>query len=302
MSDILQLLEHFGYRFNGTGVYRRCIQNDSLVVNVEKDVFYWNSRNVGGNALTFLTKIEGYEFRHACKFMEHLTGIPYKKPHQYSNNSKPLTFPTNEQIAYLTRRTEFYQSNLNSDNIDYWYKSGMTQETIKQFKLGKAPECPTAYNVDSYTIPYIRNKNIINIKHRLNTTGGDKYRPELSGLNNYLFNSDGLKRQEGLLWPGDAILLEGEKKAIVYHQAGFRTASISGANAWKDQFFVDFKDARIDTVYVMLDPGMEKKSDELVYRFNRAGIKSKSVFLPRKPDDILIYGEATPKDIIACLR
>lgn len=293
---ILDVLESCGYSFEGTGNYRKCKQYDSLVVNIQKDLFFWNSKNRGGNAYKFLTEIEGKSKREALNILNGFGMADFTpKPVQ----THIPRFPTKYEIEYFTRRAKYYHTALmnDKDKAEYWFKNGINEHSIHMFKLGWAYECPTSYNIDSYTIPYIKGSEIINIKHRLNINGGDKYRVELKGFDNYLFNVNGLYRQDGINWPGDAILLEGEKKAIVFHQHGFRTASIPGANGWRDDFLKEFVDAKIDYIYVMLDPGMEEQAERLANQIKNKGLKSKAVFLPDKPDDFIIKG-ATNKDVL----
>jgi len=301
MSTIIQLLEYMGYRFEGSGAYRRCVQHDSLVINVEKDLFFWNSMGVGGNAIQFLTKINKMNYRQAKEFLENITGESYViKPKPYLE--KKIVLPDWNKIKYLTKRANYYHNNLLNDpnSIEFWKSQGIDENSVNEFKLGRAHECPTAYNIDSYTIPYHKDGNIIDITHRLNTTSKNKYRHELKGYSTYLFNSDRLKADNRIMWPGDSLLIEGEKKAIVLHQNGFRVASISGANAWKDGFIKEFDKSNIDTIYVALDPGMEEISEKLSHKIRKLGKKAKSIFLPDKPDDMIING-ITPSEMLACL-
>jgi hypothetical protein len=293
---ILDVLESLGYEFEGRGNYRRCVQFDSLVINISKDLFYWNSKNFGGNTYNFLITIENKSSKEAMQILNGF-GMVEEKPRQVEN--KVLRFPTKHEIEYFTKRANYYHRSLLQDEnkIEYWHKQGINEYSIKKFQLGWAYECPVVRDIDSFTIPYLRGSDIIDIKHRLNINSKDKYRHEKSGVDNYLFNINGLYREDGLNWPGDAILLEGEKKAIVFNQHGFRTASIGGANAWKDDFLKDFHDAKIDYIYVMLDPGMEEQAERLASRIKAQGKNSKAVFLPDKPDDFIIKGN-TANDVL----
>ena len=295
MSGIVDVLGNFGYTFNGTGRYLRCNEFDSLVVNVDNDLYYWNSKNKGGNVYQFLTDIEGKSPKEAMGLLDNnLTySTTKKKP------KRNITLPDKTRIEYLTQRANYYHRLLMEDDekIEYWLGQGINTYSIKLFNLGWAYECPVVPYIDSFTIPYIRGSDIINIRHRLNVSNKDKYRPEMSGLNNYLFNVNGLYRQDGISWPGDAILLEGEKKAIVFNQYGFRAASIPGANTWRDDFINHFDKANIDFIYVLLDPGMEEQAEKLAYKIKKYGKQSKAIFLPEKPDDFLNNGNSV-KDVM----
>lgn len=289
-STILSVLESLGYKFEGNGAYRRCTQHDSLVINVDKDLFYWNKLGIGGNAYQFLTRVEDMSTSSAMKYLNDLTGN--YQPRLFPKQENELILPTKDQVEYLAKRTFFYHKNLldDKDHIEYWYKQGINEFSIHKFKLGWAYECPVVPHQDSFTIPYIRGTDIINIRHRLNNNTKDKYRPEMAGLSNYLFNVNGLYRQDGINWPGDAILIEGEKKAIVFHQHGFRVAAIPGANAWRTKFVEEFNKAGIDCIYVLLDPGMEQQAEKIAKSIQMFGKKAKPIFLPDKPDDMILSG------------
>lgn len=297
-STILHVLESLGYRFDScSGAYRRCIQHDSLVINTNKDLFYWNKLGIGGNSYQFLTKVESMDSGSAMKYLETLTGN--YQPRLFPKQESEIIFPTKDQVEYLAKRANFYYKNLlnDKDHIEYWYKQGINEFSIHRFRLGWAYECPVVPHQDSFTIPYIRGTDIINIRHRLNVTNNNKYRPEMPGLSNYLFNINGLYRQDSINWPGDAILIEGEKKAIVFHQNGFRVAAIPGANAWRTKFIEEFTKANINYVYVLLDPGMEQQAEKIVKSIQTFGKMAKPVYLPDKPDDMINNG-VKPKEIL----
>lgn len=299
MGAIQSVLESLGYQFVGSGAYKRCKQYNSLVINTDSDLFYWNSKNIGGNIYQFLTKIEMMSKSDALNYLHDFTQIkPYKIP-----QPKQLHFPSKQQIEYLAKRANYYYSSLIKDksHIEYWYKQGINEFSIHKFKLGWAYECPIVPNYDSFTIPYLKGKDIINIRHRLNVNSGDKYRPEIPGISNYLFNVNGLYRDDCISWPGDAVLLEGEKKAMVFDQHGFRATSIPGANAWDNSFLKEFNNAGIDFIYVLLDPGMEEQSEKIAKMIRNNGKHAKAIFLPDKPDDFLNAGY-TAKDVLQHMR
>ena len=297
MSVVLNLLENIGYRFTGTGAYKRCIQHDSLIVNINKDVFYWNRLGIGGNAYQFLTNVEKLSPRDALKQLESLGLNSFTEVKRFEDKEQSYIIPDNNKIKYLSYRAKKYHESLLEGDKEYWYSQGINDSRIEKFNLGWTDSCPVVPYMDSYTIPYYLGEKVINIRHRLNTNSADKYRPEMSGLGNYMFNVNSLYEDSKLNWPGDAVVIEGEKKAIVFDQEGFRVVGIPGANAWKNHFLAEFKKAGIDYIYVLLDPGMEEQSEKIVYNIKSNGIKSKSIFLEEKSDDLINNG-STGKDLI----
>src|SRR3972149_1966367 len=71
--SILKNLIGKDYELVGYGRWLRCsddINNpSSLVIDTEKDVFYYNSRGIVGDALTWLTKVKGYSFEQAKQIL-----------------------------------------------------------------------------------------------------------------------------------------------------------------------------------------------------------------------------------------
>jgi hypothetical protein len=182
-----------------------------------------------------------------------------------------------------------YHKNLNGQTQYLQERWGLYPETIDQFRVGYCQACPTSTYSDSFTIPYYWSEKLVNVRHRLlNPNGSGKYRPEASGLPTAIFNADMIKDEEWL------VLVEGEFKAMVLHQFGFPTIAIPGAS--NDGLIKKSLPlfSKGQTVYVTLDPGADKQAIKIGKLLSGAGMTTRLVSCPVKPDDFFtLYGGTT---------
>lgn len=188
-----------------------------------------------------------------------------------------------------SRSDIIYHRNLNGRADVLKERWGLAQETIAKFKLGYCTACPTSTYSPSFTIPYYWHENLINLRHRLlKPNGQGKYRPEAAGLPTAIFNADIIKDEDWL------VLVEGEFKVMVLRQYGLPTIGIPGASIFKEKWLNLF--SRGQLVYVALDPGAEVQALKICKLLSEAGVKSRLVSCPTKPDDFFtLYGGTTPQ-------
>lgn len=212
---------------------------------------------------------------------------------------------TLDQLNKLSDRVSWYHSQVNRA-MGYWRSQGLDRSTVDQYLLGYCPACPTYQQSPSYVIPYFEVGQLVNIRHRLaNPNGSGKYRPEFSGLPNRLFNADKLKAADneiefGLLGPNEALLVEGEVKAMYLDQRGFKVAGIPGANSWQTSWLDHFDS--VDTVYIALDPGQDKQAERIGADFVGAGKSAFLINLPTKPDDFFVIYNGKIEDFLRFIR
>lgn len=288
--NIVSVIQRMGERirsprYPGTR-FIRGYDHDSIVIDTRKQIAYWNSRGLAGG-VEFWLKYQGLESSITDEDrQEWLSKKEAQERRIRQDQLKAL-----EKIKSLNSRAEYYYSSLTPAAITWWEEKGLTLETIKRYRLGYAQQCPTYRQSDSYTIPYYRDGQLVNLRHRLARPGDTgKYRPEFGGLGNQLFNVDRLKRHSDLMEPGEVVIVEGEIKACVLDQAGFRVIAVPGASAW--QSLID--DLRtilkpFTRVFVALDPGEagEKQGAALALALAGKAIRAR---LPDKPDDLLLAG------------
>lgn len=102
-----------------------------------------------------------------------------------------------------------------SDNVIKWFEGrGLTQETIRHFKISEGPEWMPQIEKEVNTIqfPYFRNNEIVNIKWR----DGKKNFKVSAGSELIFFNLDSIRDTE------EVIICEGELDCLAIHQAGYK--------------------------------------------------------------------------------
>jgi DNA primase len=115
----------------------------SFTVNREKQIFYCFGCSAGGNAITFLMKIADKTFPEAIKELAEKTGVVL--PPRLTGKEGRQKDSLRESINDLNlRAAQQYAQQLFSPAgkiaRDYLKRRGITEETIKQFRLGFAPD------------------------------------------------------------------------------------------------------------------------------------------------------------------
>lgn len=115
----------------------------SFTVNREKQIFYCFGCGEGGNVITFLMKITNKTFPEAIKELAEKTGVVL--PSRLASKESRQNDSLRESIADLNlRAAQQYARNLYSPAgkiaRDYLTARGITTETVKQFRLGFAPD------------------------------------------------------------------------------------------------------------------------------------------------------------------
>lgn len=130
------------YTLVGNGKWLRTLEHDSLVIDVEAQRFFWNSRNIYyGTIKDWFEKVKHQRYTdNFVNVVEEETPV-----------DTPPVVPSPELVNL------FYK--YGKHNNDYWLnKRGYTEETIDKFRLG--------YNGEFYTIPVYENGNFVNFQCR----------------------------------------------------------------------------------------------------------------------------------------
>ncbi len=147
--DILQLVSEYvvlkksGSYYKGLSPFKP-EKTPSFIVSPEKGIAYCFATNKGGDIFTFIQEVENIEFAEALKLLAEKAGVEMdQKDYQQSlagkKSEKQELIDLHEQVA------KFYQAEMwNSDEgakvIKYMEGRGITQETIKTFGIGYAPD------------------------------------------------------------------------------------------------------------------------------------------------------------------
>lgn len=114
----------------------------SFSVNVQKGIFKCFGCGEGGDAISFLMKINNQSFNEVIKDLANEYGIELPS---FSGNSKEYTEEKEKIKSLLEKACDYYASNLKtlSDGdkvIDYLHQRGITDEIIDEYKLGYSPK------------------------------------------------------------------------------------------------------------------------------------------------------------------
>jgi DNA primase len=111
-------------------------KNPSFFVSPSKQIWHCFSCQAGGDIFSFVEKIEGVEFVDALRILAQKAGVPLKREDPQLRSQRTVLYEICSEAG------EFFQKELekNKTVIDYLAKRGLKPETIKNFKIGYAPE------------------------------------------------------------------------------------------------------------------------------------------------------------------
>jgi DNA primase len=188
------------------GKYMKGVDHDSLVIDTEKNLFYWNSRGISGDAFVWLTKIKGMSEKDAKEFL------------RLNDRDTLYTFINNiqnkvESVVYPKLVDAFYEEGVHSPR-DYWNSRGITNTTISRFKLG--------YHDGWSMIPVFMDGLFRNFQMRRDEPK-KTIRPYYKGVGRLLFNSDICRIVDTVFiteGPTDCLRLVQEGVPVVSHTGG----------------------------------------------------------------------------------
>ena len=199
----------------------RADKHNSLVLDYEKGVFYWNSADIAGGVPEYYKEVRGIA----------PPEIFVTRP----SFSVDIGFtPKDEVVVYPKLVDAFWQ--LGTKHREYWHKRLLTDKTIDRFKLG--------YNNEWYAIPVYKDGDFYNIQFRRDEP--EKRITQKYKRPPFLFNS-------GILGAvSEVIFAEGIVDAILLSQYGFPAISKNtGANGWYPEWIKYF--TQIDKIYFLFD-------------------------------------------------
>lgn len=216
------------YTLTGYGRYLRTEEHDSLVLDTERQLFFWNSKGLAGGPLEWFTKVKRLPNDLAKR---RLSEFDY-----YNTSGDVLTVKhgNKEVIVYPKLIDAFWEGGL--EHRDYWYERLLTDETINRFKLG--------FHNGWYLIPIFVDGQLKNFQARRDHPT-KKVLPWYNGVGPILFNSDIMKVTDTI------VFTEGLVDAILLNQYGIPAVSHNGgAGTWKDNWTRHFnKQQKIYIVY-----------------------------------------------------
>ncbi|MCR4281368.1 MAG: DNA primase [Candidatus Kaiserbacteria bacterium] len=104
----------------------------SFFVSPERGTYHCFGCNVGGDIFSFIEQIEGLDFKGALKILAEKAGVPLVYEKRGERDSRERLF------ELLETATIFYASHLNDSAREYLHERGVSDETIKSFRVGFA--------------------------------------------------------------------------------------------------------------------------------------------------------------------
>jgi len=213
---------------NSNKRFSKTQQHSSLVLDREKNIFYWNSKNIVGGVYTYLTRVRGYTKAQALEMIKDVEENPYL----FTNTKEK---EVEEVVQYSPLVEIFYE--YGKKFRDYWHnKRGYTDATIDEFKLG----CTGIW----YTIPIFEDGKFVNFQARMDTPKTIKH--WYKGVGPHSFNFSILKLTN---W---VVITEGPVDAIMLRQNDIPAVSqTGGSGCWNTNWNPLF--ATKKKIYVVYD-------------------------------------------------
>lgn len=140
------IAEDFGYTSRGR--WGRAKAHDSLVVDEQKQLFFWNSEQLFGNARDYLIKVRKMSTVSADALLRNLG---HDDKIYYGSEKKATEYRVYEGLV-----ESFYKAG--KDNRGYWYQRCLNDNTIDKFQLG--------FYQGWYTIPLFEDSRFVNFQIR----------------------------------------------------------------------------------------------------------------------------------------
>lgn len=128
----------------------------SFSVNQEKQIFHCFGCGKGGNVITFMMEIEGFNFQQALQYLANKSGhtLPQARHAQQQTNSQDQTVL--EAYEWLTKLYHHLLRHTKDgkDAKDYLQERGFSDETIQEFQLGFSP------HIKDFVVKFLEKKGI----------------------------------------------------------------------------------------------------------------------------------------------
>ena len=114
----------------------------SFVVSPAKQVWHCFGCGLGGDIFEFIKQIENVEFGEALRILATRAGVELKKPTAEQiqvAEKKDVLYEINQQATNYFAKV-LWESNAGKEALEYLRKRGLTDQTIKNWQLGFAPD------------------------------------------------------------------------------------------------------------------------------------------------------------------
>lgn len=205
--------------------YLRGIDHDSLVVDLERNLFFWNSIGIQGDALKWLTDIKGLSYREALSQLQKYSGLPFTRILDILEKPVPI---------YPKLLKTFFR--LGKQYREYWYDRGFTDATLDFFQVGHTGKF--------HVVPIIVDGILENFQCRKIGVEKKLWRWS-SNRPPYPFNTGNQSSKY-------VFMAEGLPDTMLLHQLGYPAiCSDSGPQSWKKEWNRHI--VQFDTIYLIFD-------------------------------------------------
>ncbi len=134
-------LQKSGTNWKGLCPFHR-EKTPSFMASEEKQIWHCFGCGKGGDAIGFLMEIEGIEFKEALRILAEKTGVELPK---YNRQEEKGGISKKKILEILELAAKFYEKQLwdgagKNKILPYLYNRGLKEESIKDFRLGYAPD------------------------------------------------------------------------------------------------------------------------------------------------------------------
>ncbi len=114
----------------------------SFTLNEEKAFYHCFGCGAHGDAIKFVMQTQNMQFMDAVRMLAEKAGLqmPEISPQQAQNNEIRKTIHSANQAAVLWYQQQLWKTAPGRDALNYLYKRGLSEKTIKDFQLGFAPD------------------------------------------------------------------------------------------------------------------------------------------------------------------
>ncbi len=117
-------------------------KSGSFMVSATKQIWHCFGCGLGGDVFEFIKQIENIEFAEALKILADRAGVELKKPtfeQIEGDKKKDVLYEINFAAARYFAKV-LWESNAGAEALDYLRRRGLSDQTIKNWQLGYAPD------------------------------------------------------------------------------------------------------------------------------------------------------------------
>ena len=295
-------------------------KSPSFHVSPERGTWHCFGCGEGGDGFSFIEKVEGVDFRGALKILAEKAGVTI----EYSGGGNREDTSKKDRLrAVMNRASEWFAMHLkDSPAHDYAKKRGLTDETIKEWGLGFAPDAwralLEAMTAEGFTIEELLSAGLIKEADGKPGTYYDRFRNRLlfpirdvagrvvaftgralsaDDLAKYLNSPEtelyhkseilfGMDRAKDVVRTrGFTCLVEGQLDVLLAHQAGFANVVALSGTALSEKHLTLMKRYSDNLMLVLdADPAGLKATARSAELALRQGIRVKAARLPKGQD------------------